>query len=135
MSGHEHLIENIASGECSKDNTQLLHKVLRDADNDMLRQLGKQLVKYNVYLKEGRDVHIGDKVYQIIDEDAVTKIVAAIQARYQELSLGQVKRKAPFQAPPLPIHYVDRPEIINKLKSSLILKKKFPVVSLQFHRH
>jgi hypothetical protein len=43
------------------------------------RQLSIQLGKYNVNIGEGKEIHIGDRIYQQWDKEAIEALVKTIQ--------------------------------------------------------
>jgi WD40 repeat protein len=78
MSNSEQLssiIDRIAAGKQTEDDIALLRQLLSVGD----RQLSLHLGKYNVNIGEGREIHIGDRIYQQWDERAIQALVRAIQ--------------------------------------------------------
>ncbi|GAB1537903.1 hypothetical protein NUACC21_05580 [Scytonema sp. NUACC21] len=71
------IIDRITEGQHSETELSLLRQALSAADN---RLLTLQLGKYNVKIGEGKDIHIGDRIYQQWDEEAIEALVKAIQA-------------------------------------------------------
>ena len=69
------IINRIASGEFTDVDIVVLREMLDSADNQVASQLGK----YNVNIGEGKDIHIGDRIYQQWDEEAMKALVKAIQ--------------------------------------------------------
>jgi vWA-MoxR associated protein C-terminal domain/Effector-associated domain 10 len=68
-------IQRIIDGNQTKDDLEALRQLLTSGDSETISQLGK----YNVNIKEGKDIHIGDRIYQQLDEEAIKAIVKAIQ--------------------------------------------------------
>ena len=78
MNGNDlsRIINRIASSKHTDEDIAILCQVLLSGDN---RQLSIQLGKYNVNITEGKDIHIGDRIYQQWDEEAMKALVKAIQ--------------------------------------------------------
>lgn len=70
------IIDKIAEGQHTQADLSQLIQALNVADN---RQLTLQLGKYNVNVGEGKDIHIGDCIYNQWDEEAMKALVTAIQ--------------------------------------------------------
>jgi hypothetical protein len=66
-------IEHIASDEISKIDVSTLRHLLRWENNGNL-----QLGKYNVSFTEGEDIHIGDRIYQGTDAEAIRKVLLEV---------------------------------------------------------
>ncbi len=77
------IIERIRCSKQTDADITLLREVLdvsdRAATTEEYRQLSMQLGKYNVNIREGKDIHIGDRIYQQWDEEAIKALVKAIQ--------------------------------------------------------
>ncbi len=69
-------LQRILDGTHTDADLETLRQLLANDDRETISQLGK----YNVNIKEGKDIHIGDRIYQQLDEAAITAIVTAIQA-------------------------------------------------------
>ncbi len=74
------ILEKIADGNHTDANITALRQLLRTGD----RQIALQLGKYNVNIGEGKDIHIGDRIYQKLDDEAIQAIIQAIQKKIQE---------------------------------------------------
>ena len=75
-----------------------LRQILSEYKNEGLTQLGK----YNVNISTGKDIHIGDRIYQQWDDDAIQALVKTIREadwrfverpRSEKLLLQQVKEE------------------------------------------
>ncbi|MBC1237530.1 hypothetical protein GNE10_10415, partial [Nostoc sp. 2RC] len=78
MKLNQHLQEifnRIEKGNESDEDIRVLHQKLLAGDRQIVLQLGK----YNVNIGEGRDIHIGERIYQTWDEQAIQALVQAIQ--------------------------------------------------------
>ncbi|MFW9259829.1 hypothetical protein [Nostoc sp. CALU 546] len=69
------IFNRIANNQHTEDDISMLQQALI-GDN---HQLALQLSKYNVNIGEGKDIHIGDRVYQQWDGEAIKALVKAIQ--------------------------------------------------------
>lgn len=69
------IISRILSGEFTDVDIATLREMLASADNQMKLQLGK----YNVNIAEGKEIHIGDRIYNQWDEEALSALVRMIQ--------------------------------------------------------
>jgi len=87
------IIAQITQGQHTEAGLSQLCQALRSADN---RQLLRQLAKYNVNIGEGKEIHIGDRIYLEWNEEAIKALVKALN--------------------PIPIgipHNIPRTDIIN----------------------
>ena len=69
------ILDRIAKGQFSETDIAILRQLLESSD----RQLSAQLGKYNVNITEGKDIHIGDRIYQQWDKELIEALVKAIQ--------------------------------------------------------
>ncbi|HBW90829.1 MAG TPA: hypothetical protein DEG17_18640 [Cyanobacteria bacterium UBA11149] len=69
------IIDRIASGKSTEADIAALRRLLSLNDRELSTQLGK----YNVNIGEGKEIHIGDRIYQQWDEEAMKALVKAIQ--------------------------------------------------------
>lgn len=74
------ILERIADGTRTDADITALRQLLQTGD----RQIALQLGKYNVNIGEGKDIHIGDRIYQKLDDEAIQAIIQAIQKKIQE---------------------------------------------------
>lgn len=63
------IFDRISNHQATDADLSLLRKVLGAVDN---RQLALQLGKFNVNIGEGKEIHIGDRIYNEWNEEAVT---------------------------------------------------------------
>jgi hypothetical protein len=70
------IINLILRGSHTEDDIKQLHQALNLASD---RQLRSQLGKYNVNIGEGKEIHIGDRIYHKCDEEAMKALIKAIQ--------------------------------------------------------
>jgi Effector-associated domain 10/vWA-MoxR associated protein C-terminal domain len=68
-------IQRIIDGNHNDADLETLRQLLASGDSETISQLGK----YNVNIKEGKDIHIGDRIYQQWDEKTIEDLVKAIQ--------------------------------------------------------
>ncbi|MHC5772166.1 MAG: ATP-binding protein, partial [Nostoc sp.] len=68
------IIDSIASGEHTDTDIAVLREVLSSGDRQAI-----QLGKYNVNIGDGKEIHIGNRIYQQWDEQAISAVVKAIQ--------------------------------------------------------
>jgi hypothetical protein len=78
MNGNDlsRIINRIASSKHTDEDIAILCQVLLSGDD---RQLSIQLGKYNVNITEGKEIHIGDCIYQQWDKEGMEALVKAIQ--------------------------------------------------------
>ena len=69
------VINRIVAGEYTDVDIAALRELLSSGDRQVTLQLGK----YNVDIGEGKEVHIGDAIYQQWDEEALSALVRMIQ--------------------------------------------------------
>lgn len=75
MINPEELIDRIANNQHTDEDIVALRQLLNAGD----RQAQTQLGKYNVNITEAKDIHIGDRIYNQLDEVGLKAIVKAIQ--------------------------------------------------------
>jgi Effector-associated domain 10 len=71
----QQILNRIEKGEQTDEDITVLCQQLLAGD----RQLSIQLGKYNVNIGEGKEIHIGDRIYNQWDEQAIQALVKAIQ--------------------------------------------------------
>ncbi|PSB04963.1 VMAP-C domain-containing protein [Merismopedia glauca] len=76
MINPEELIDRIAKNQQTDADIVALHQLLSACDRQAMTQLGK----YNVNIPAGKKIHIGDRIYNQLDQEAMAAIVKAIQA-------------------------------------------------------
>jgi hypothetical protein len=64
-------IQRIIDGTQTDADLKNLRQLLTSGDRETISQLGK----YNVNIKEGKDIHIGDRIYQQWDDKAIEALV------------------------------------------------------------
>ncbi|MEO0826687.1 MAG: hypothetical protein AAFX95_13035 [Cyanobacteria bacterium J06639_16] len=69
------IIQRMASGESSEADLAVLRELLASGDARSLSQLGK----YNVHIGEGRDIHVGDRVYYQWNDEAMKALIEALR--------------------------------------------------------
>jgi hypothetical protein len=70
----QQILHRIKEGQQTDEDIQLLQQLLTDNPQTAL-QIGKNIVN----IGEGKEIHIGDKIYQNWDEQAIQSLVKAIQ--------------------------------------------------------
>jgi hypothetical protein len=70
------ILHRVEKGQQTDEDITFLRQLLSTGD----RQLSAQLGKYNVNITEGKDIHIGDRIYNQWDKEAIEALVKAIQA-------------------------------------------------------
>lgn len=77
------ILERIRCSKHTNADITLLHEILNaitsTVTSDEYRQVTLQLGKYNVNIGDGKEIHIGDNIYQQWDEQAIQALVKAIQ--------------------------------------------------------
>jgi len=68
-------IQRIIDGTHNDADLETLRQLLASGDRETISQLGK----YNVNIKDGKDIHIGDRIYQQWDQESIEALVKAIQ--------------------------------------------------------
>lgn len=71
----QQILNRVEKGQQTDEDISFLRQLLLAGD----RQVALQLGKYNVNIGQGRDIHIGDRIYQQWDEQAIQALVKAIQ--------------------------------------------------------
>ena len=66
-------VEYVVSGKINKIDINTLRKLLHQDDVGNL-----QFGKYNVIISEGKDIHIGDRIYQGADAEAIRKVLLEV---------------------------------------------------------
>jgi hypothetical protein len=77
------ILNRIENNEQTEADMVALHQLLSLSDvtqeGSRQRQIALQLGKYNVNIGEGKEIHIGDRIYKQWDEEATKALVKAIQ--------------------------------------------------------
>jgi Effector-associated domain 10 len=68
-------IQRIIDGTQTDADIETLRQLLTSGDRETISQLGK----YNVNIKDGKDIHIGDRIYQQWDRESIEALVKTIQ--------------------------------------------------------
>ncbi|MGL4498703.1 MAG: hypothetical protein ACRCU2_06530, partial [Planktothrix sp.] len=71
----QEILNRIEKGHEMDEDLRILLQKFQAED----RQLTSQLGKYNVNIGEGKEIHIGDRIYKQWDEEATKALVKAIQ--------------------------------------------------------
>ncbi|MEB3220258.1 MAG: NB-ARC domain-containing protein [Nostocales cyanobacterium 94392] len=115
------VINRIVTGEYTDVDIAALRGMLSSGDNQTKLQLGK----YNVNIPEGKEVHIGDRIYQGADAETLRKFLQEVlqQQNYNPLTqltgadgLGELSSTVPQ----LPLKFLSRPDEINSLKTLIL---------------
>ncbi|MBD2343634.1 VMAP-C domain-containing protein [Anabaena subtropica] len=69
------ILHRIEKGQQTDEDIKFLHQQLLADVSQVVSQLGQ----YNVNIGEGKDIHIGDRIYQQLDKEAMEALVKAIQ--------------------------------------------------------
>ncbi|MCC3503176.1 MULTISPECIES: hypothetical protein [unclassified Microcoleus] len=69
------ILNRVEKGQQTDEDKTILRQWLLAGD----RQLSIQLGKYNVNITEGKEIHIGDRIYQQWDKEAMEALVKTIQ--------------------------------------------------------
>lgn len=105
------LLDRIAARTQSEADLATLRRALPVEDQGGVVQVGK----YNIHIREGQDVHIGDTVYQGAD-------AAVIRATILEVMAGHLTNRssaAPFQAIDPPVFFIGREKEVAVLSEWL----------------
>ena len=86
------IIERILNGSQTKDDIDALLRLLNNAASD--REVISQLGKYNVYIGEGQDIHIGDRTYYTWNDEALRALVRMI--RFGESIEPKIREKQDY---------------------------------------
>lgn len=68
------ILGRIAAGPCTDEDQQILRQLLLSSDAAFLTEL----IKYNVRIENGRDIHIGDNVRVEFNEQAIVQVLKAL---------------------------------------------------------
>lgn len=96
------ILDRIANGEETEGDRQLLRQLLREERSQSVVQLGK----YTVNLGQGREIQVGDRIYQGADAETIKTVIQAV-----------------LQHPPVvrsqltPQEYRNRQALLNKVKN------------------
>jgi uncharacterized membrane protein len=96
------ILDRIANGEETEGDRQLLRQLLREKQSQSVVQLGK----YTVNLGQGREIQVGDRIYQGTDAETIKTVIQAV-----------------LQHPPVvrsqltPQEYRNRQALLNKVKN------------------
>jgi Effector-associated domain 10/NACHT domain len=99
-------LDRIADGEGTKDDIELLRQLLRAGDSQNFIQLGK----YNINITEGKDIQIGDRIYQGTDAEVIKEALRLVL---------QEKQKAERPRNEKLLLQVVKDEVFARLKQSL----------------
>ena len=80
------IFDRIANGEETEGDLQALRQLFRKGDRRDAVQLGK----YNVNIGQGQDIHVGDRIYQGADAQAIREIVRSIVEELQAAAQSAV---------------------------------------------
>jgi WD40 repeat protein len=69
------IIQSILDGIHTNADRETLRHLLKNGDRETILQLGK----YNINIGDGKDIHIGDRIYQQWDDLAIQAVIKAIQ--------------------------------------------------------
>jgi hypothetical protein len=69
------MLDRIIKGQPTDADIETLRQLLVSGDRQFMQQLGK----YNVNIGEGKDIYIGDRIYQQWDKDAMEALIKAIK--------------------------------------------------------
>ena len=94
------MLDRIAQGRETESDRRLLQQLLRQERGTV------QLGKYNVNLGEGREIQVGDRIYQGADADTLK---ALLQAVLQQSSVPR--------SPLTPQEYRNRQTLLSKVKN------------------
>ncbi|RCJ28377.1 hypothetical protein A6770_23905 [Nostoc minutum NIES-26] len=80
------IIERILQGNQSEDDIEKIRRSLAVSDNQVVLQLGK----YNVNIGQGKEIQIGDRIYQGADAETIRQIFQKL------LELNAIAPTTPF---------------------------------------
>jgi uncharacterized membrane protein len=96
------ILDRIANGEETEGDRQRLRQLLREKQSQSVVQLGK----YTVNLGQGREIQVGDRIYQGADAETIKTVIQA------------VLQHPPVQRSQLtPQEYRNRQALLNKVKN------------------
>jgi Cdc6-like AAA superfamily ATPase len=96
------ILDRIANGEETEGDRQLLRQLLQEKQSQSVVQLGK----YTVNLGQGREIQVGDRIYQGADAETIKTVIQA------------VLQHPPVQRSQLtPQEYRNRQALLNKVKN------------------
>ncbi|MBN4003308.1 GUN4 domain-containing protein [Nostoc sp. LPT] len=94
MTHSEHLkqiLHQVENGQQTDEDITFLRQLLLTGDRQIVSQLGK----YNINIGEGRDIHIGDHIYNQWDEQAIQALIEFIKNQFDSIPL--LPRELPQQ--------------------------------------
>ncbi len=91
------IIDQIIQGQHTEAELSQLTQALNRADNELITL---QLGKFNVNIVEGEGIHIGDRIYNQWNEEAVKSLIEAIEGNKQaiEALLKKLQQQSPIKA-------------------------------------
>ena len=95
------LLDRIANGEETEGDRQVLRQLLQEKADQSVVQLGK----YTVNLGQGREIQVGDCIYQGVDADTIKTVIQAV--------LQQPLARSPLT----PQAYRNRQALLNKVRN------------------
>ena len=106
------IINRITSHQHSDDDLAVLRQVINTGSSQEKIQIGKHIVN----IAEGRDIHIGDKIYQGADAEAIREIIASLVRELQS------PRKAATAVNHIP--YPGTPNFVGRSDELTIIHEK-----------
>ncbi|MGB3652731.1 MAG: tetratricopeptide repeat protein [Rivularia sp. (in: cyanobacteria)] len=106
------IIDRITSHQHSDDDFAVLRLVISTGSSQDNLQIGKHIVN----IAEGRDIHIGDKIYQGADAEAIREIIASLVRELQS------PRKAATAVNHIP--YAGTPNFVGRSDELTIIHEK-----------
>ena len=77
LSNLDDIIKRILDGTHTNADRETLRQLLNNGDRETILQLGK----YNINIADGKDIHIGDRIYQQWDDRAIQALIKAIHKK------------------------------------------------------
>lgn len=103
------IIARILNHQHTDEDLEILRQAISSSDSQSTLKIGK----YNVNVREGQDIHIGDRIYQGEDAQAIQEIIASLVRELQS------RKKATIAVKHIPYtgvrHFVGRSDELVKI--------------------
>ncbi|NEQ42227.1 MAG: hypothetical protein F6K00_01180 [Leptolyngbya sp. SIOISBB] len=85
----EAILNRIEDGDHTVEDLALLRQLLSSQNHSLIQQLDG---KYNIYIEQGQNIHIGDRTYVSWSDEAIQALVQAIRADQADTSKSNALR-------------------------------------------
>ena len=107
------IIERILSHQHTEADLALLRQAISASSSQGTLQIGK----YNVNIGQGKDIHIGDKIYQGADAEAIREIIKELLSSKKAVAVKYIPHQGVS-------HFVGRGEELRQYSRKTLPAKK-----------